>query len=66
MPRAQFRLASDADTRDVDCISFVRDDHGRPMCTALKHPYCLACGAKPCAFCVPYDKEVAACPSQNA
>ena len=60
LPRVKFRLASDVDKRDVDCFAFDRDGQGRPMCTALNHPYCLQVGAKPCSFCIPraeYENE---------
>ena len=51
MPRAVFRLASDGETRDVDCFAFGRVD-GRPYCDAQRYPYCLAPGGSPenCPF----------------
>ena len=52
LPRIKFKLASDADTRDIDCFAFERDCQGRPTCAALTHPYCLQAGAKPCSFCI--------------
>ncbi|MEG1491643.1 MAG: hypothetical protein RR394_05260 [Oscillospiraceae bacterium] len=50
MPRIQFRLASDSDGKRIDCFAFQIDDNGRPHCTALVHPFCLAACAKACPF----------------
>ena len=68
MSRDNFKLAADADRRDIDCFAFERDAQGRPMCIALKHPYCLAADAKPCSFQTPRPKnkkEAESWPSQN-
>jgi hypothetical protein len=58
-------LATDADSRDVDCFAFYRDRRRVPTCNALKHPYCLTAGASPesCRFHKPraeYEAEQAA------
>ena len=54
MPRKQFKLASDAASRVVDCEKY-DFNAGAPKCDALNHPWCLAPGGSPlsCSFRVP-------------
>lgn len=59
MPRSPFRLATDADRRDVDCQLFSRIFG--PHCDALNHPWCLArgsAGAEACKFRKPKKCDV--------
>lgn len=51
MPRVKFMLASDAGSRDIDCFAFYREN-GKPLCSALRHPYCLQAGGGVCSFCL--------------